>query len=414
VIARVVVQHADELATLWTTRRVLAEAGHVGLSVLSGFDERIAAHLDGCVIAGSGGLKILQTQFNEPEAAGAFALGVVALESQEHTAFEHAVTVAEAMPQCIAGLAAALGWVSSTRLVGVAHGLLTADSVVRRRLGLMTCRTHAVDPGAVLARALSDENGEVVIEALRVAVALGKLETLASAQKVVRSKDNDVAAAGAIAAALFGSRGNTLEALTVTGTTPGGHRQAAYRLALQAMSMTDAHRVLQQVGRDPGQLRWLIQGSGIAGDPKYAPWLIDHMANENTARLASEAFSLIFGLDLSQSGLEGKQPEGFESGPTDDPDDPNVDMDPDEGLPWPDVAKIETWWTANASRFQPGTRYFMGAPVTREHCIDVLKNGHQRQRILAAHYLCLLEPGTPLFNTSAPAWRQQRLLAKLT
>jgi len=38
----------------------------------------------------------------------------------------------------------------------------------------------------------------------------------------------------------------------------------------------------------------------------------------------------------------------------------------------------------------------------------------QRQRVLAAHYLCLLEPGTPLFNTSAPAWRQQRLLAKMT
>jgi hypothetical protein len=35
------------------------------------------------------------------------------------------------------------------------------------------------------------------------------------------------------------------------------------------------------------------------------------------------------------------------------------------------------------------------------------------QRILAAHYLCLLEPGTPLFNTSAPALRQQRLLAKM-
>jgi hypothetical protein len=55
----------------------------------------------------------------------------------------------------------------------------------------------------------------------------------------------------------------------------------------------------------------------------------------------------------------------------------------------------------------------MGAPVTREHCVHVLKTGYQRQRILAAHYLCLLEPGTPLFNTSAPAWRQQKLLARL-
>ena len=54
----------------------------------------------------------------------------------------------------------------------------------------------------------------------------------------------------------------------------------------------------------------------------------------------------------------------------------------------------------------------MGDPVTRARCIDVLKSGYQRQRILAANHLRLLDPGTPLFNTSAPAWRQQRLLAQ--
>jgi uncharacterized protein (TIGR02270 family) len=180
------------------------------------------------------------------------------------------------------------------------------------------------------------------------------------------------------------------------------------------MTTSAAHETLRHLAEDPLQRRWLIQGSGIAGDSVYVSWLIKQMTDEKTARLAGEAYSLITGVDLGQSGLEGKQPEGFESGPNDDPDDPNVDMDPDEGLPWPDVAKIEKWWDANGSRFQKGTRYFMGAPVTREHCIEVLKSGYQRQRILAAHYLCLLEPGTPLFNTSAPAWRQQRLLAKMT
>jgi uncharacterized protein (TIGR02270 family) len=89
-------------------------------------------------------------------------------------------------------------------------------------------------------------------------------------------------------------------------------------------------------------------------------------------------------------------------------------MDPDDGLPWPDIQKLQKWWAANGSRFQKGTRYFMGAPVTWEHCIDVLENGYQRQRILAAHHLCLLTPSTPLFNTGAPAWRQQRQLAKLS
>lgn len=157
----------------------------------------------------------------------------------------------------------------------------------------------------------------------------------------------------------------------------------------------------------------MIEGSGIAGDPVYVSWLINQMHDETTARRAGESFSLMTAADLVPLKLDRPQTEGFESGPNDDPDDANVEMDFDEGLPWPDPDKVEKWWAANAHRFHKGTRYFMGAPVTRAHCIDVLKNGYQRQRILAAHYLCLLDPGTPLFNTSAPAWRQQRRLVRM-
>jgi hypothetical protein len=55
----------------------------------------------------------------------------------------------------------------------------------------------------------------------------------------------------------------------------------------------------------------------------------------------------------------------------------------------------------------------MGEPASRAYCVKVLKEGFQRQRMAAAEYLCLLNLGTPLFNTSAPAWRQKRLLANL-
>jgi hypothetical protein len=82
-------------------------------------------------------------------------------------------------------------------------------------------------------------------------------------------------------------------------------------------------------------------------------------------------------------------------------------------LPWPDPQKIAAWWHSNGSRFTPGTRYFTGGPPTWEHCLVVLKDGYQRQRIAAAQYLCLLRPGTPLFNAAAPAWRQKRRLDQM-
>ena len=269
---------------------------------------------------------------------------------------------------------------------------------------------HGADPGHAVTAAIEDVDPSLRARALRAVGELGRSDLGPLCERYLGDADSDAVFSAAYSAVLLGNRGVALEALTRLGLEPGVNRTRAFRLMLQAKNVSASHAVLQQLGGDPQQRRWLIQGSGIAGDPKYVSWLIGHMANEKTARLAGEAFSLITGVDVSKSGLEGEPPENFESGPNDDPNDADVAMDPDHDLPWPDPQKIESWWAANGSRFQAGSRYFMGAPVTREHCIDVLKNGSQPQRLLAAHYLCLLDPGTPLFNTSAPAWRQQRLL----
>ncbi len=89
-------------------------------------------------------------------------------------------------------------------------------------------------------------------------------------------------------------------------------------------------------------------------------------------------------------------------------------MDPDDGMPWPDQQLVDRWWQQNGSRFTAGTRHFMGEPLNRVMCISTLKKGYQRQRIAAAYHLCLMNPGTPLFEWRAPAWRQQRELAKIS
>jgi len=272
---------------------------------------------------------------------------------------------------------------------------------------------HRVDPGIISARRLHDPSAEVRARSVRTAGEIGCGEGAPACERAVLDDDPECAFWAAWSSVILGNRGTALDALMGTGLTTGPHCARAFSLALQATSAGAAPEVLRQLASRSENLPRLIQGIGIAGDPVHVPWLVTHMGELSTTRLAGEAFTLITGADLGQEALDRAAPENFEIGPTDDPDDPNVDMDPDDGLPWPDSQKIEVWWAANGSRFQKGTRYFMGAPVTREHCVDVLKNGYQRQRILAAHYLCLLQPGTPLFNTSAPAWRQQKLLGEI-
>lgn len=340
--------------------------------------------------------------------------GVFTQRLLDYAAFEHCLVLSEAVPETTSGLIAALGCVERNLLTGLGKDLLTSPAPFRRRLGLAACRLHRADPGPRLMIGLRDTDSGVRAEALRTAGVLGKHELASTCADAVLDDHPDTQFWAAWSAVFLGSRGAVLDALTRASLQSGTLRARAFSLLLQTITTSAAHRVLQELAKDARALRWLIRGSGIVGDPAYATFLISHMRNDETARLAGEAFSLITGTDLALLDLERKPPENFESGPNDDPDDPNVDMDPDDGLPWPDTEKIEKWWAGNSSRFEKGQRYFMGAPVTRAHCIDVLKHGYQRQRILAAHYLCLLEPGTPLFNTSAPAWRQQRLLATLT
>ena len=184
------------------------------------------------------------------------------------------------------------------------------------------------------------------------------------------------------------------------------------RLVLKLAEAPVVNELLKVLALDISKIR-LIRAAGSTGGPLYVPWLINQMENPKLARLAGESFSFITGLDLAYLDLDRKPPENFESGPNDDPNDDNVAMDEDDGLPWPDPAKIQTWWTGNKHHFQPGTRYFMGEPPSVPHCMKILREGYQRQRIAAAEYLCLLQPGTRLFPTSAPAWRQQRWLREM-
>jgi uncharacterized protein (TIGR02270 family) len=249
--------------------------------------------------------------------------------------------------------------------------------------------------------------------AFRASAAIGRTDLADACVAGVEDEDPECRYCAAAAAVLLGNRRRGLEALMRDVAADGPFRTAAFSLALQVLSLQAGHQFLQHHPNQPDRTRRVIEGSGLVGDPAYVPWLIGAMSTDTVARLAGEAFATIVG-DLSALGLKGEPPAALDSKPTDDPDDEDVAMNPDDGLPWPDVDKIKEWWAANAGRFQKGVRYFMGAPVTREHCIDVLRNGYQRQRILAAQYLCLLNPGAPLFNTSAPAWRQQRLLATMT
>jgi uncharacterized protein (TIGR02270 family) len=407
-------QHAEECAHLRLMRSVLASAPHVKLRQLCRLDDRLAAHLDGLAVAGGYGFSICEAALESPGVGEVFAASVRAIEEKDERRLDKLFALVGAVPKAQSGLISAFGWVSAQHLEGTAAKLLASTEPVRRRSGIAACVMHRVDPGSVLTQSLTHPEPQLRTRALRAAGELGRRDLLIGCvNNALQDGDEACRFCAAWSAVLLGNRDQALEALESFLLLPNSFRQRALQLILKVIEPSQANELLKVLAQDPSNIRLLIQGAGIAGDPYYVPWLIKQMDDLKLARLAGESFSFITGLDLAYLDLERKPPEGVEFGPNDDPEDDNVAMDEDDNLPWPDPVKIQAWWEANRSRFKDGERYFMGATITREHCIHVLKEGYQRQRIAAAQYLCLLQPGTQLFPTSAPAWRQQRWLAKM-
>ena len=412
-LADVVRQHADEAAMLWVSRARLVAAPRARLFELQRADDRLAAHLDGLAVAGDDGWRLCDAALEDRTAGATFASAAVAIEFRQAQRLEHLFTLTDHNPDARDELASAFAWVERRYLQGTVAGLLKSAEPSRRLAGVAACGAHRVDPGLAAGPWLRDEDPLVRARALRAAGEVGCLPVLGACKSALSDADADCQFWAAWSAVLLGDRGLALNSLVRAGLAAGPRHPCAFALALQAMDLGDTHGVLQKLAADPAAIRLLLQGSGIAGDSIYVPWLIGHMANDGLARIAGEAFTLITGADLDALQLTRPRPEAVESEPGESPEDENVAMDPDEDLPWPDPGRVRSWWNANAARFPPGVRHFMGAPVGRAKYVDVLKIGYQRQRVLAARALCLLDPGTPLFNTSAPAWRQRMLLVQV-
>ncbi|PTR08975.1 uncharacterized protein (TIGR02270 family) [Nitrosospira sp. Nsp5] len=411
-IPHIIQQHAEEAAHLRHMRSTLVSAPHVKLHHLRRLDDRLAAHLDGLAVAGEYGSNACEAALESPGIGEVFAATVRAIMEKDERRLDKLFALAGAVPKAQPGLISAFGWVSAPYLEGTVATLLASMEPFRRQTGITACVMHRVDPGATLTQSLTHSEPSLRARALRAVGELGQRDLLVSCLSVLEDEDAGVRFWAAWSAVLLGNREKAVKVLESFLLLPNAYRERALRLLLKVLDLPSAQQLLKTVAQDPNK-RLVIQGAGIAGDPYYIPWLIKQMEDLKLTRVAGESFSFITGLDLAYLDLERKPPEGVEFGPNDDPEDDNVAMDEDDSLPWPDPVKIQAWWDANKSCFTNGVRYFMGAPVTREHCIHVLKEGYQRQRIAAAEYLCLLAPGTQLFPTSAPAWRQQRWLAKM-
>jgi uncharacterized protein (TIGR02270 family) len=409
VIPMVIAQHAEEAAFHWLLRDAAVCAPHYSLDDLAKLDNRLDAHIDGLRIAGDAGWKICQEQLGWEEPGEVFVAAVLAFESGHEAHMQAVLEAGSASRELSRSLVSALGWLPYQQVETSIQQLLTADSSDLRRIGIATYTVHRRDPGYPLTAALSGDDPWLKARALRAVGELGRVDLFPLLQNNLNVDNELCRFSAAWSAALLGDMG-AMPTLQAIASLDRLHREEAVKMALRSMDLAAAHAWQQSLAYNPDTMRLAIIGAGVVGDPVSISWLTEQMAIPELARVAGEAFMMITGVDIAYEDLEGEWPEGFEAGPTEDPEDENVAMDPDEDLPWPKPEAIHTWWRNHQGQFRSGTRYLTGKPMSSDWLWDVLRNGRQRQRAAAALELALQQPGQPLFEVRAPGFRQQRLL----
>ena len=414
IVATVLMQHASEGPFLWESRQHAKAAPDYSLADLARLDQRVEAHIDGLRVAGEEGWQLARKELAWKEPGEAFAASILAFESNHPRRIAEILGIASAVPKLARGVISALGWMDYEQAAPHIARLCTSELRSHRRIGIAAAAIHRQDPGRALHDALSSGDPLLRARAVRAVGELARTDLVPLLQQELSSKDRGCRFWSAWSSALLSGYGSSIQVLQSIAASPGPFRERALRLALRRITLLSAHAVIQQLGRDLQSLRFAVLGAGILGDPALVPWLIKQMAIPALARVAGEAFTMISGADLAYLDLDCKAPEDFEVGPNEDPQDDNVEMDPDERLPWPDVPLIDQWWAKHRAEFQPGVRHLIGKPISVEWVHRVLHLGRQRQRAAAALELAILHPGSPLFEVRAPGFRQQKLLGRAT
>lgn len=411
VIPLILTRHAEEAAFQWLLRDGAVHAPHYDLKDLAALDGIVEAHVDGLRIAGKEGWRIVKEELAWEEAGEVFTGAVLAFESGDQERIEQVLEVGTQSQELARGVISALGWLPLERARPHIEKLLEAAKPMRRRIGIGAAGVHRHGPGRKLNAAIEDGNPVVVSRAVKAAGESGRLDTRAAVGQHLTSKDNQVRFWAAWSAVLLGDPAgvSVLQEIVQAG---GPFAERAADLAARRMNLAEALTWQKTLASREEHRRLAVKVAGAIGDPALVPWLIEAMTKPKLARPAGEAFASITGVDIAYEDLEGEWPAGFEAGPTEAPEDENVELDPDEDLPWPAPPLLGGWWSKNQGRFPGGQRHLRGRPMTPETLQEALRAGMQRQRTAAALELAMRRPGQPLFEVRARGDRQRELLGR--
>jgi uncharacterized protein (TIGR02270 family) len=409
----VIDQHAEEAGFLWTIRNMAVRAPHYSLKELSHLDSRVEAHLDGLRIAQEYGWETCFNLLQEMGGlGGVFTCASLAFESSIESRISSVLDIAIKEPTLTAAVISALGWIGLDNAKSHIVNLSKSLEPSIRKIAIAASAILRHNPGDALIDSATDNDPQLRARSLKAIGELKRSDAQSILTAALADQNPDCAYWSAWSLTLSGST-KGLTTLRKVSQSKSRYAVQAAEMVARIIPVEESMTWLEKLTESSDTERIAYTVAGAIGDPRAVEWLLDdsNIKNPKFSRICGEAFSMITGADLSYFNLEGDAPEDFDAGPTDDPDDDNVEMDRDEHLPWPHPERIKKWWNEHSEEFCEGDRYLAGEKISNEGCSKILSNGKQRQRYAAARELLIKNPKQPFFEVRAPGFRQQTCLA---
>lgn len=408
IIENVLLQHAENAASLWQQRHHAVTEPHYDFSDLMQLDERVDANLEGLRLAGAAALDLLDDMISAGDGGSLFAKTVLQLESGQVDALFALLEQAAADEPLRDEIEAAFAWVQPVFLNNTVVQLLHSGDANAISIGLKACLAHGKSPAKQLPGFLQHTDATIRCAALDCVADSAQRDLKPQVQDSATANSDQERLSSARALAFLGDQQSARNLLEPVALSASPYRSAATVLYAMLDDTRAVRALLKQLHAQDGRERDVIRGFGLLGDPSVTPWLIERTHDPALSRLAGESISMIWGVDLADADLDSSViPDAFaDGGLNDNPEDTNVTLSDDEDLPWPDAERLKNWWGAMPSPAS-GTRLLAGRERHSTGLHRVMHNGMQRQRQSASIALALSSPEAPFLDTRLPSNKQR-------
>ncbi len=395
-------QILDEASFLWFQRSNASNSEYFDLNSLIQLDRRLAGLFR--LLPSSDEITKEENKAYDPEDPDRFYCILIACAALKDADLITLITEAHQADAPADEIIAALAWADYKSISHVIYKLWESQQPELQHIALESWRLHRTKPDINLLDAINSTHQNITSSALRICGELALPDFYPHIADKLASDDINIRFWASYSCALLGDvKGisNLIESLNDNLEQSFNQQDCstAINTSFASIAVEQATSWINHLTASNVLPQKIIKCFEVLGSAKFIPWLIGLTQKQQMSPYASHAFCTITGMDMFSEDHGNIVPILG--------DDSAIESDEYQEL-WQQLpySGFNDWWEDNKDRFDNDKRYLTGKEVNEEHMNFLWEKGNQKLRERAALELALATPTSPLFEHTAPGFRQ--------